>query len=557
MIADGVRDTDLGAYQRAARTLLVHPLVTRMHPNADALTLVRRFAVQLARDLDSVAGYRLELSPTCARLVKRLDRLDATQGIQLPGKRPFDRRRYAYLSLVLGALGRAGTQVALTELADALRRRAAEIDGLGFDPDEYRHRLAFVDVVLHLERLGVLSPLEVSGITWLKDPEAGDALYDVDRDAAHALFVPPRVMQHVGSVTALLSGELSASRDARRAAARQRLGRLLLENPVVYLDDLAEADRLYLRNQARSLAADLDQLTGGQLERRAEGVALVDATGGFTDRRFPTGGTPAQVALLLADAIADAVGDGARHGDGDGDNGAVGHATVPAAAAAGAELAARLDAARPEWPGHLEPVDVSTERTAPYAGAADDVQPERTATATPPHDPTGDTTPARPTPPAHDSTHDDAQAAPTAAAAHDPADDTRPARTTATPHDPTQPARATAPLLDPTDEVDPAPGGAGGEPYAPPADGPLLTDAWLNETIGRFVASHGNAFAGDLRDDPAALRAAAVDVLAAFDLVRPVPGGLVARPAISRFRDVRVETAPSPQLSLLDDGGPR
>jgi hypothetical protein len=46
-------------------------------------------------------------------------------------------------------------------------------------------------------------------------------------------------------------------------------------------------------------------------------------------------------------------------------------------------------------------------------------------------------------------------------------------------------------------------------------------------------------------------------VLTAFDLVRPVPGGVVALPAISRFRDVRVETAPSPQLSLLDNGGGR
>ena len=112
MIAEGVRDTDLGAYQRAARTVLVHPLVTRTHPNADALAMVRRFAIPLARDLDAVAGYRLELSPTCARLVKRTDRLDPTQAIQLPQKKPFDRRRYAYLSLVLGALGRAAGELA-------------------------------------------------------------------------------------------------------------------------------------------------------------------------------------------------------------------------------------------------------------------------------------------------------------------------------------------------------------------------------------------------------------------------------------------------------------
>jgi uncharacterized protein (TIGR02678 family) len=485
VIAEGVRDTDLGAYQRAARTVLVHPLVTRTHPNADALAMVRRFAIPLARDLDAVAGYRLELSPTCARLVKRTDRLDPTQAIQLPQKKPFGRRRYAYLSLVLGALGRAATQVALTEVADALRRRAAEIDGLGFDPDEWRHRLAFVDVTLHLERLGVLTPLEVTGVSWLKDPEVGDALYDVDREAVHALFVPPRVVEHVGSVTALLVGEMSASRDARRAASRQRLARQLLEHPVVYLDDLPEGDRLYLRNQARPLAADLERLTGGQVERRSEGIALIDATGGFSDgHRFPTGGTPAQVALLLADAAADAVA-GASAGDAGWPG--VGIATVPTAADLGAELAARLDAARPDRPALVDPWE------APVAGGG--AAPDSSA------EPATVESPSAPAPDRGQTGADDTDAG--------------------------------------------------------SARGPLLTDAWLDHTIAGLVASHGRAFSADLRDDDAALRTAAVGVLTAFDLVRPVPGGVVALPAISRFRDVRVETAPSPQLSLLDNGGGR
>jgi uncharacterized protein (TIGR02678 family) len=474
MIAEGVRDTDLGAYQRAVRTLLVHPLVTATHPNGDALGLVRRFAVPLTRDLDVVAGYRLELAPTCARLVKRNDRLDPTQAVQPRDKRPFDRRRYAYLALVLGAVVRAGTQVALTELADALRRRAAEVDGLGFDPDDYRHRLAFVDVALYLEQLGVLRRLETSAVTWLKDPDAGEALYDVDRDAAHQMFVPPRVLQHVGSVRALLAGELSASRDTRRAASRQRIARLLLEHPVVYLDDLPEADRAYLRSQARSLADDLARFTGGRLERRGEGVALIDTAGGFTDRRFPGGGTSAQVALLLADAIATAVGGAAADagGEPDGDRGAE-RATVPTASAQLAELAAVLDRARP-----------------PRRAGADG-----------------------------------------GAGADDP---------WATP--------AESDVERGTDAGGVARGADGG----PDPSGPFLPDAWLATVVDGLVASHGRAFSADLRADPAALRRAALDVLAAFDLVRPVPGGVIARPAIARYRDVRVATAPDPQLSLLD-----
>ena len=41
-----------------------------------------------------------------------------------------------------------------------LAGNAAEVDGLGFDPDDYRHRLAFVDVALYLEQLGVLRRLD-------------------------------------------------------------------------------------------------------------------------------------------------------------------------------------------------------------------------------------------------------------------------------------------------------------------------------------------------------------------------------------------------------------
>jgi uncharacterized protein (TIGR02678 family) len=454
VIAADVRDTELADYQRAARTLLVHPLVTEHWPDRHALGLVRRFAVPLAADLEALAGYRLELAPSCARLVRRVDRFDPTQQIvRRRDRKAFDRRRYAYLCLVLAALGRAGLQVALTELADALRRRAADIDGLGFDPDEYRHRLAFVDVVRHLLDLGALREVATSTIDWIRDPEAGEALYDLDRDVLHQVVVPPRVIQHVRSSAALLAdrdGDASdaVSRDARRAATRRRLVRLLLEHPVVETDDLDGGSRTYLASQGRALAEDLHRLTGAQLERRAEGAALIDATGGFTDRRFPAGGTPAQVALLLADAMARAVLDPDPRPT----------ASVPRPATTSAETAARLDAARP---------------------------------GSPPPDGTGAAGPA---------------------AAGDPV---------------------------------PALGGAGDL-------GPLFTDAWLVERAGELCASHGQAFAAELRSDPAALAAAALDVLVAFDLVRGVPGGVVARPAIARYRDLVVEVAPGPQLTLLD-----
>jgi uncharacterized protein (TIGR02678 family) len=461
MIAEQVRDTDLADYQRAVRTLLLHPLVTNTFPDRGALALVRRFSTALTDDLGALAGYRLELSATCARLLRPIDRIDDTQRlVRRRDRKPFDRRRYAYLSLVLAALGRAGSQVALTELADALRRRAAEIDGLGFDPDNYRHRLAFVDVVRHLIELGALREVEVSTIDWVRDPDAGEALYDLDRDVLHLVAVPPRVLQHVASVRALLTADgggdgADTSTAARRAATRRRLVRLLLEHPVVYVDDLDESARTYLVQQGRAIADDLQRLTGGQLERRAEGSALIDAMGGFTDRRFPSGGTASQVALLLADAI---TAEAAPDGDGE-----VATATVPHAGERSAATCDRLDAARPNPPSRL----------------ADDA------------DASG-----------QDPDHDD----------RSPAHERR-----------------------------------------GPAQGPLFTDTWLHERVQGLCATHGQRFAAEFRDDPVALTAAALEVLAGFDLVRPVPGGVVARPALARYRDLVVEVAPPPQGSLFDE----
>jgi uncharacterized protein (TIGR02678 family) len=458
VIAAGVRETDLADYQRAVRTLLVHPLVTETYPDADALPRVRRYLEPLSADLQQVAGYRLQLEATCVRLVRRVDRLDDTQLVRRRDRKPFDRRRYAYLCLALAALGRVGSQVALTELADALRRRAVEIDGLGFDPDQYRHRLAFVDVVRHLLHLGALREVESSSVDWLRDPDAGEALYDVDRDAVHLVFVPPRVVQHTATVGALLAGSVAVSRDTRRAATRQRLARLLLEHPVLAQDDLTIEERGYLASQATSLTADLHRLTGAQVERRAEGVALIDASGSFSDRSFPTGGTPAQVALLLADAMAHAVVDDVTEG--------VPEGAVPLASDHTASLVTRLDAARPSPPSELA-------------------------------------------------------AAPTAAGQNGEA-------------------------------VDPDPTGRVADRDAPAAArGPFFADAWLLERLDALRAVHRRAIAADLRDDPEALLRVATEVLVAFDLVRLVPGGLIARPLLARFRDPVVEVAPSPQPSLF------
>ncbi len=299
-----VPDSELAAYQRAMRLLLRHAVVTATYPGTEELELVRRWAPQMGRDLSAAAGYRLEHAQSVVRLVRKQDWYDATHGLETNGGKPFDRRRYAYLCLALAALGRSGNQITLTELVERTAALASEIEGLRLDPDDYTHRVTFADAVSYLERLGALAIADGSTVSWQRDPGTGEALYDIDRDVCHLLFSPQRILQRLRSAAGLFEEELPVGRDARRTATRQRLLRLLLERPAIYYDDLTEADRKYAQNESRELAADLARLTGGQLERRAEGLALIDTTGTLSDRRFPGTGTVPQVALLLAERLA-------------------------------------------------------------------------------------------------------------------------------------------------------------------------------------------------------------------------------------------------------------
>jgi uncharacterized protein (TIGR02678 family) len=306
-----VQEFELAAYQRAVRTILAHPLVTETYPDTAALPLVRRWADQLRDDLDRAFGYRLELTPATARLIRTVDELDASRPARTATDRPFDRRRYAYLALTLAALGRAGTQLALSELADAVAADAGRIDGLGLSTERAADRAAFVDAVAWLETRGALRLADGSARRWADDPYAGEALYDIDRDVVGAVYRPRRVLQHVGSVTALLGGVLAdangTGRDARRRHAGQRARRALVERPVVYYAEMDDEVRNFLRGP--HAVAEVERLTGLTAERRAEGIAVLDTSGGFSDRRFPGTGTVAQTALLLVNEIADRVED--------------------------------------------------------------------------------------------------------------------------------------------------------------------------------------------------------------------------------------------------------
>ncbi len=296
-VARGVRDVELAEYQRIVCSLLKDPFVRPSE--AARLTAVRRFESPLRDDIETLLRYRLEVGSECARLVKRPVRLDASRpAVAGSGRRVFDHRRYTYLCLLSAVLLRTGSQVLLSDLADRLRSDAAEIVGLGFDPDQHQQRLAFVDAVRWLEEHEALRLR--AGAT---EADVGaEALYDVADDVVH-LLVPSLGLRDLTSVAQRFAETHGDSRDERRARVRQRVLRSVIEDPSVLYSDLLPDEQAWLRRVGGRLVDDLERLCGLPVERRAEGVALIDPNGDASDRAFPSGGSGSQLALLLADRL--------------------------------------------------------------------------------------------------------------------------------------------------------------------------------------------------------------------------------------------------------------
>lgn len=355
--ARGVDATDLGSYQQAVRRVLTCDLITEVRPRPGVLEQVLRWADELTRDLRELFGYTLVATTQQVRLVRRLDALDPTQRSVFARKgRPFDRRRLAYLCLVLASFQRSRVEISLADLVRVFAPAANAIEGLGFDPTVGGHKAAIVDVLGWLVDRGALRLSDGSLEAWARDTERGDALYDIDHDLCAVLFRPARPVQHLTSAAGLLEdppggdhehgpGQGDAVAGAGRVAARppgrdavlRQARRLLLERPVVYFADVGPEVADALRRP--DLADDLVRFTGLVLERRAEGVLLADPGGVFTDRPFPgRGGAVSRAAGLLLAKLADLIEDR---------DAPLTHLDAPAAADDHAELVTRVDAGLP------------------------------------------------------------------------------------------------------------------------------------------------------------------------------------------------------------------
>ncbi len=295
--------------ERAMRALLMHPLLAG---GSEEYALVRRHSEHLREWFSRETGWRLHVERGCARLFKTpADAADATRGLA-----DFDRERYAVLCLVCAVLERGESQITLQRLGEQLLEAAQDPElasrGFAFTLESHHHRRALVQVCRFLIGHGVLSRVVGDEETYVN--RTGDVLYDVNRRVLATLPASARgasliaagaAHQSLSEILPALTEEyVPDTAEGRRLALRHRLSRRLLDDPVLYHDELTEEERQYLATQRGPLAARLAQALGLVPELRAEGLALVDEQGELSDRQLPAVGTLAHATLLLAEHLA-------------------------------------------------------------------------------------------------------------------------------------------------------------------------------------------------------------------------------------------------------------
>ncbi len=297
----------------ALRALLAKPLLIA-DTDREVLVLVRRHVTELREWLNRETGWRLVADSETARLFKTATTVsDASHPARGHNKEPFGRRRYVTLCLTLSALARADAQTTLGSLADDVLTAAAdpELAAAGFTLtlDSRADRSDLVAVIRLLLGWGVL--IRVAGDEDAYLSAGTDVLYDVRRPVLGVLLSGTRGPSTVTAGTLpqrlaeLTTEPLVESDEVRNQALRRRLTRRLLEDPVVYYDELDDDDeRAYLLSQRHAITRRIEEATGLIPEMRAEGIAMVDPDDELTDVRMPEQRTDGHVTLLVAEYLA-------------------------------------------------------------------------------------------------------------------------------------------------------------------------------------------------------------------------------------------------------------
>ncbi len=301
--------------QQAVRTLLRHPLLFPEGATASEFARVRRHGGYLAEWFAHHAAWTLGINAEVIRLRKTpADTDDATRPATDPKSgEPFNRRRYALFCIALGVLERGDRQITLGALVEQMSALLAaepefEAHAVFLDREKQSSRRDLVLVLRLLVEFGALRRVQGDEDSYVRNRES-DALYNVERTHLAALPGGNRSPSLLPAETtrvhdALLDTPVPSNREAHNRTLRLRIVRRLLDDPVLYFDDLTPDEKAYLESQRTFILRDLEDGTGLIPEIRAEGIALCDLFGDATDIGLPEEGTEGHLTLLLATWLA-------------------------------------------------------------------------------------------------------------------------------------------------------------------------------------------------------------------------------------------------------------
>ncbi|TWT97349.1 TIGR02678 family protein [Neorhodopirellula pilleata] len=327
--------------RRALRALLMRPILTlgdgmrgdgrdrstkskSSYANEESFVLVRRHQAYLSNWFARYTGWTLILRSGSARLVKRtVDIHDATRGAIDPASAggSLSRSRYVMWCLALSVLHTSGRQTTLQRLADEIIRAAESIPelataGLQFSLKTATTRRSLVCIVRMLLREGLLSRVE-GDESKFGESDTVDCLYDIDPGLlVDVLYLPrslpgtvldPSTNHDTRAMTELLTSMLPSERDDDEMRPREiehRLIGLMLDNPVLYFDQLSEREFAYWQSQRQRLLQVIEDAVGLVAEIRREGVALLDLDGTLTDVKMPDAATVGHATLLIGEFLA-------------------------------------------------------------------------------------------------------------------------------------------------------------------------------------------------------------------------------------------------------------
>jgi uncharacterized protein (TIGR02678 family) len=321
-LARQVTELEHAERRRALCAMLRQPLLTA-GGTPTQWALVRKHAAWLREWFTRYPGWRLRIDSETARLDKTPAGLtDGTRPARDPKSgQPFDRRRYVLVCLALASLERSDRQTTLGDVAQRVVALVQADEGLAtaqvrFTLQTRDERRDMVAAMRLLMSWNVLRRLDGDEEAFVRDE--GDVLYNVNRSALTAVLnvqAGPSMVtaeQHEERLAAITRELVADCDDARNQHRQHRLIRRLLDDPVVYYDDLPANEREYLNFQRSRLLDVVCEATGLTAEVRAEGIAMVDQGSDFTDLAMPEEGTDGQVTLLIAEFLAMRVRNGIR-----------------------------------------------------------------------------------------------------------------------------------------------------------------------------------------------------------------------------------------------------